>query len=103
MIPINSLQKYLNQSAKFKEATGYGIHGEPTYSEEATIKVRKIYQQKKIRSVKGDELISTTTVWTRRKLDCTGKTEQFIDDMPILAAEEWRRKDGKVVGYIAYQ
>ena len=98
MISVKELNKYLNQTAELEVKNGVDRYGHQSYADPVTIPVRREGNIKLVRSTNGEEITSTTTIFSTTQILPLDK----IDGNEVINSVEMVNKQGIVIGWECY-
>lgn len=98
MILTANLRRYLNQTASFEAKSGIDRYGHQTYNSAVTIPVRREGKIKLVRNLNGEEVASTTTIFSTTQIQPLDK----IDGNEVINVLEMVNREGAVIGWECY-
>ena len=95
LINKSNLQKYLNQTASLEIKSGVDRYGHQSYSNAVTIPVRREGKIKLVRNTNGEEVTSTTTIFSTTQIQPLDK----IDGNEVINVSEMVNYEGTIIGW----
>lgn len=95
MISIEKLNKYLNQTAELEVKNGVDRYGHQSYAEPVTIPVRIEGNVKLVRDMNGEEVTSTTTIFSTIQILPLDK----VNGVEVINSMQMVNRQGQVIGW----
>ena len=93
------ISEYCNQTVSHKAKTGVNDYNEPTYAEAVNIKARVEYAHKMTRDRYGQEVTSTTQVYTETAVGLDDVLTIDNIDRPAIMVKKTPDLDGNICFY----
>ena len=98
MISTENLKKYLNQKATFEAKSGVDRYGNQSYANPVAISVRREGKIRMVRNIRGEEVTSTSTIFTATQVLPLDK----LDGNEVINVSEMVNREGMVIGWECY-